>query len=168
MPDDVGKKAEKKIKEWLDRKEDGYSFDRIVDQLSGFYGSSNICDFQCYKYPYEYYIESKATWKDRFDFDMITDKQLNEVSDKSFIKGVFGLCFVLFAAYQRAFIFNMQDIRMCIKNGTQKSLNIKKIEKWPIKFAEIRTIPSRKELLDYTGEIEDYVLSINEQVTIIK
>ena len=161
MPDDVGKKAEKKIKEWLDRKEDGYSFDRIVDQLSGFYGSSNICDFQCYKYPYQYYIESKATWKDRFDFDMITDKQLNEVSDKSFIKGVFGLCFVLFASYQRAFIFNMQDIRMCIKNGTQKSLNIKKIEKWPIKFAEIRTIPSRKELLDYTGEIEDYIKYLN-------
>jgi hypothetical protein len=51
---------------------------------------------------------------------------------------------------------------MCIKNGTQKSLNIKKIEKWPIKFAEVKTIPSRKALLDYTGEIEDYVLPINE------
>ena len=93
---------------------------------------------------------------------MITDKQLNEVSDKSFIRGVFGLCFVLFVAHQRAFIFNMQDIRMCIKNDIQKSLNIKKIEKWPIKFAEVKTIPSRKELLDYTGELEDYVKSINE------
>ena len=157
MNDDLGKKAEKKIKEWLDRKEDGYSFDRIPDQLSGFYGSSNICDFQCYKYPYEYYIESKATWKDRFDFDMITDKQLNEVADKSFIEGVFGLCFVLFAAHQQAFIFNMQDIRFCIENNITKSLNIKKIDKWSIKYAEIETIPSRKVLLDYKGELDEYV-----------
>ena len=161
MNDDLGKKAEKKIKEWLDRKEDGYSFDRIPDQLSGFYGSSNICDFQCYKYPYQYYIESKATWKDRFDFDMITDKQLNEVSDKSFIRGVFGLCIVLFASYQRAFIFNMQDIRLCIENNITKSLNIKKIDKWSIKYAEIETIPSRKVLLDYKGELDDYVKQIN-------
>jgi recombination protein U len=162
MNDDLGKKAEKKIKEWLDRKEDGYSFDRIPDQLSGFYGSSNICDFQCYKCPYQYYIESKATWHDRFEFNKITDKQLNEVADKSFIEGVFGLCIVLFAAHQRAFIFNMQDIRSCIENNITKSLNIKKIDKWPIKFAEIKTILSRKELLDYTGELDDYVKSFNE------
>jgi recombination protein U len=161
MNDDLGKKAEKKIKEWLDHKEDGYSFDRIPDQLSGFYGSSNICDFQCYKYPYQYYIESKATWKDRFEFNKITDKQLNEVADKSFIYGVFGLCIVLFASYKRAFIFNMQDIRLCIENDTQKSLNIKKIEKWPIKSVEIKTIPSRKELLDYTGALEEYVNELN-------
>lgn len=30
----VGKEAEKKIKEWLDRPEDGYSFDRLPDQMT--------------------------------------------------------------------------------------------------------------------------------------
>ena len=30
----IGKDAEKKIQEWLDRKEDGYSFDRIKDQMT--------------------------------------------------------------------------------------------------------------------------------------
>ena len=35
MSDDgLGKKAEQKIKEWLDRPEDGYSFDRIPDQMT--------------------------------------------------------------------------------------------------------------------------------------
>jgi len=38
-----------------------------------------------------------------------------------------------------------------------KSLNIKKITKWPIPYKEIRTIPNnRKEFLDYEGEIEEY------------
>lgn len=31
---DVGKKHEDKVKQWLDRPEDGYSFDRILDQMT--------------------------------------------------------------------------------------------------------------------------------------
>lgn len=30
----IGKQAESKIKEWLDRPLDGYSFDRIKDQMT--------------------------------------------------------------------------------------------------------------------------------------
>ena len=59
MSESYGKKAEHKIKLWLDRPELGYSFDRIPDQLGGFYGGRNICDFTCFKSPYMFYIESK-------------------------------------------------------------------------------------------------------------
>ena len=69
--DGLGKKAEEKIEEWLDRPQEGYCFDRIPDQMTGLYGSKNICDFTLFKSPYMYYIESKATWNDRFDFSMI-------------------------------------------------------------------------------------------------
>ena len=154
---DVGKKAEAKIKEWLNIPEAGYSFDRIYDQLSGFYGSSNICDFDCYKYPYMYYIESKATYADRFDFSMLSDIQRNGLVQKDKIEGVYGLVIVLFAEYQRAFILSATDIQRCIDENITKSLNIKKIDKWPIKAAEIRTIPSRKQLLDYEGDLYEYV-----------
>ena len=154
---DVGKKAEAKIKEWLDIPEAGYSFDRIYEQLSGFYGSSNICDFDCYKYPYMYYIESKATYADRFDFSMLSDVQRNGLVQKDKIEGVYGLVIVLFAEYQRAFILSATDIQRCIDENITKSLNIKKIDKWPIKAAEIRTIPSRKQLLDYEGDLYEYV-----------
>ena len=58
MQDKLGKDAEAKITEWLDKPEEGYSFDRIYDQMTGFWGSSNICDFICFKSPYMYYIES--------------------------------------------------------------------------------------------------------------
>ena len=36
--------------------------------MSGLWGSKNICDFTCFVSPYMWYIESKATWEDRFDF----------------------------------------------------------------------------------------------------
>lgn len=157
MNDGLGKKAEQKIKEWLDRPKDGYSFDRIPDQMSGMYGSSNICDFMLFKSPNQYYIESKATYEDRFDFAQITDNQRTKLLEKSQIKHVFGLVIVLFATYKRAFVLDIQDVQKMIDSG-KKSINIKKIESWSIQFPEIRTIENKRKIfLDYAGEIEDYI-----------
>ena len=157
MNDGLGKKAEKKIREWLDRPQDGYSFDRIPDQMTGFYGSKNICDFTLFKSPNMYYIESKATLSNRFYFSMITDTQREGLLKKSTIQATYGFIIILFATHQRAFVLSIQDIKWLMNNGT-KSLNIEKINKWKIPYKEIRTIPNnRKYLLDYTGEIEEYI-----------
>ena len=93
MADTVhGKKAEEKIRNWLDRPEDGYAFDRIPDQMTGFYlVSRNICDFTCYKYPYNYYIESKCSYEDRMPFNMLTDTQRDGLLIRSQIPGCYGL-----------------------------------------------------------------------------
>lgn len=154
MPDnDLAKKAEAKVREWLDRPEEGYCFDRIPDQMTGHFGSKNICDFTLFKSPFKYYLESKATWEDRFDFSMITDYQYEKMLEKSKIDMVFSYIVVLFASYQRAFLIDIRDIEYMIKKLNQKSLNIKKIDKWPIPYKEVVTIPnSRKKLLDYRHE----------------
>lgn len=152
IPDSLGKKAESKIKEWLDRPADGYCIDRIYDQLSGFYGSKNISDFILYKHPNFYYIESKATYDDSFKFSMLTEYQYSNLLRKSEIKGVYGVVIVLYASYQRAFIFDIRDIDKLSKEQDKHSLNIKKIDKWTIPYVEIKTVPSRKALLDYTEE----------------
>lgn len=149
--DALGKDAEDKIREWLDRPTAGYCFDRIKDQMTGFYGSKNICDFTLFKAPYMYYIESKATWEDRFNFSMLTPTQHDGLLEKSKIQNVYGLVVVLFATQQRAFIIDINEIKQLEDSG-KKSLNINKIDKWGIKYSEIKTIPSRKKLLDYTGE----------------
>lgn len=155
---ELGKQAEAKIKQWLNRPDDGYSFDRIPDQMSGFYNSRNVCDFICFKSPYLVYIESKATYRDRFDFVQISDYQMAEMLKKSQIQNVFAIVIILFASYKRAFILNIQDIKHLIDSG-QKSINIKKLDKWDFKYSEIQTIPNnRKSLLDYTGELLDYIL----------
>ena len=155
IQDNLGKLAEKQIAKWLHRPSDGYCFERIPDQLSGFYGSKNICDFFLYKSPNMYFIESKATHKDRFDFTMITEYQWTNLLSRSKIDGVHGLVIVLFATHQRAFILDIQDLEAAKQAGT-KSLNITKIAKWKVPYKEIQTVPSRKQLLDYTGDIEDY------------
>lgn len=151
--DDLGKKAEQKLRKWLDRPQDGYCFDRLPDQMTGFYGSKNICDFILFKSPNMYYIESKATWADRFDFSMITDYQYENLLKKSMIANVYGVIVVLFAAEQRAFIIDIREIDK-VKASGKKSLNIKKISNWNIQYQEIQTIPSRKALLDYKGDFE--------------
>lgn len=157
MDTTLGKKAEAQIWKWLNRPEDGYSFDRLYDQMSGLYKvSRNPCDFICYKYPYMYYIESKETEKDRFDFSMIQPHQHDALHKKSKIPGCFGLVIVLFTTYKRAFVLKMQDI-VALEERGRKSINIKKISKWTIPYKEIRTIPNnRKNLLDYEGELEEY------------
>lgn len=162
MSASLGKKAEQKIKEWLDKPESGYSFDRIPDQLGGFYGGRNICDFVCFKSPYMFYIESKETEHDRFEFSRITDVQYAGLLKKSRIENCFGLVFVLFSSYKRCFIFRIQDIDSLVKSGT-KSVNVKKVDKWKIPFAEIPTVPSRKQLLDYTGSIDSLVMRIKDE-----
>lgn len=153
MREDYSKKAEKKIREWLDRPEEGYHVHRIPDQTTGQKGSQNISDFYLYKYPNFYYIESKSVsgedTQDRFDFSLITDYQHDEMLKASKIPGIFGYVIVLFVWHKRAFLFDINDIKEQEDKGV-KSLNIKKIDKWTIPYKEIKTIPNnRKELLDY-------------------
>ncbi|MBO5017044.1 MAG: Holliday junction resolvase RecU [Bacteroidaceae bacterium] len=150
--DNLGKKAEQKLRNWLDRPEQGYCLDRLPDQMTGFYGSKNICDFTLFKSPYMYYIESKATWADRFDFSMITDYQYENLLKKSRITNVYGVIIILFATEQRAFIIDINEIDR-LKQAGKKSINIKKLDSWDIKYTEINTIPSKKALLDYIGEL---------------
>jgi len=168
---EFGKIAEQRLRTWLDRPEDGYSMDRIPDQLSGFYMvSRNISDFVCYKFPYCYYMESKATLHDRFDFSQLTDVQRIGLRKKSKIRGCYGLVVVLFVEYKRAFIVNIRDITDDTPeaNFTVKSININKIDKWEIPYWEIQTIPSRKQLLEYTGELPDFESSSDNHNLISK
>ena len=120
--------------------------------MTGFWGSTNICDFILYKFPYMYYLESKATWEDRFNFSMLTEKQHDGLLEKSKIEGVFSYVVVLFATYKRAFLIDIKDIKK-LEEKDKHSLNIKKIDKWGIPYKEIMTVPnSRKQLLDYRNE----------------
>ena len=99
-----------------------------------------------------YYLESKATWQDRFDFSMLSEYQHDEMLKKSKIEGVSAYVIVLFASYKRAFLIDIRDIKELEDSGT-KSLNIKKLDKWAIPYKEIRTVPNnRKTYLDYAKE----------------
>ena len=79
----MGKRAESTVYSRLNTPHTGYGIDRIPDQLSGYAGSKNICDFICYKYPYIFYIEVKSTIHERFDFSALSEYQRSNLYDKS-------------------------------------------------------------------------------------
>ena len=161
--DGLGKEAETRIREWLDVPLEGYSFDRIPDQMTGYYMvSRNICDFHCYKYPEMYYIESKATWSDRFDFSMLSDTQYKGLLKKSMIPGCHGLVIVLFATQQIAVILDIRDIHHLMEKKNKKSVNVKKLGAWNIPYAQIKTVPSRKKLLNYEGSFQELVNELEQ------
>lgn len=54
-----GKSFEGVVKEAFEKCKD-VSVDRIPDQMNGFSGGSNICDFIVYRYPNQFYIECKS------------------------------------------------------------------------------------------------------------
>lgn len=60
MAKNYGKKFEAKFQEDFLRSIPGSIATRLPDQVSGYAGSKNICDFICYKYPNIFYIECKS------------------------------------------------------------------------------------------------------------
>ena len=103
MAENLGKKFEGVIKQSFEQVL-GVSVDRVHDQTTGYQGSSNICDFIMYKYPYQYYIECKSVHGNTLSihsipkpdkhgvlhgfYGNITDKQWEGLLEKSKIPGV--------------------------------------------------------------------------------
>lgn len=87
MSENRGKQFEKIVKECFERVP-GVSIDRVHDQMSGYSGSKNICDFIVYKKPYECYIECKTVHGNTLPFSNITETQWNGLLEKSNIDGV--------------------------------------------------------------------------------
>ena len=89
MSENRGKKFEEVIRKAFE-KVPNVSIDRLHDQMTGFKGSQNICDFIVYKEPYEYYFECKSVHGNTLPFRNITDTQWNGLLEKSQIEGVFA------------------------------------------------------------------------------
>ena len=82
-----GKDFEKQIQKCFENVPN-ISIDRLHDQMNGYAGSSNICDFIVYYYPIQLYIECKATYGNTLPFSRITETQYNGLLEKEKIKGV--------------------------------------------------------------------------------
>ena len=82
-----GKQFEEVIKQAFERVPD-VSIDRLHDQMNGYAGSYNICDYIVYKYPHQYYIECKSVHGNTLPFSNVTDNQWYGLLKKSKIPGV--------------------------------------------------------------------------------
>jgi len=83
---DLGKKFEAHFKKnFSESVPDGFIY-RLNDQMSGYQGSSNICDFICYKKPDLYLIECKCHSSNTFPFSAF--RQYEDLTQYSGLSGV--------------------------------------------------------------------------------
>lgn len=100
------------------------SVDRLHDQMSGFAGSSNICDFIIYRKPHQLYLECKACYGNTLNFHNITDNQWKGLLEKSKIDGVIAGVVVWFIDHDETVFIPIQALNNSRENGA-KSVNIR-------------------------------------------
>lgn len=78
MAENMGKKFETIVKDSFEKCEDTVVV-RLHDQMNGFSGSKNPCDFIVFNSPYFYAIECKTVHGNTLPFTNITDFQWSEL-----------------------------------------------------------------------------------------
>lgn len=87
---DYGKKFEERFKlDWISTFPQG-TITRLYDATAGYHSISTICDFICYVYPYQFFIECKAHKGASLPFTVLTqyDKMIKEVNKPGVKVGV--------------------------------------------------------------------------------
>lgn len=102
------------------------SIDRIPDQMNGYAGSSNICDFIVYRRPIILYLECKSCYGTTLNFHNITDKQWRGLLFKSKITGVVAGVMIWFIDYDVT-LFVPIEVLQNMKNSGLKSVNVRHI-----------------------------------------
>lgn len=148
-----GKQFEDQIRQAFERVPET-SVDRLHDQTSGYKGSSNICDFICYNYPYQYYIECKSCYGNTLSihtnnpknlYGAITNTQWEGLLEKSQIPGCIAGYMIWFIDHDRTIFVPAQSMAVHRELG-EKSYNIAK--QWDTDYVEIPGI-KRRVLFDY-------------------
>lgn len=101
------------------------SIDRLHDQMTGYVGSSNICDFIVYREPTEIYIECKSVYGNTLPFSNITDKQWNGLLEKSKIQGVVAGIMCWWIDHDETWFIPIDVLEDAKKVMGAKSINIK-------------------------------------------
>ena len=119
-----GKKFENRFKiDWVESVNDSFIY-RLNDQMSGYLGSSNVCDFICYKYPNIFLIDAKSIQGNTLPFSDL--RQYDQMLEYKNIKGVRVGFIVWFVDHDKVLWIPVQTMEKIQKEGL-KSYNIRKM-----------------------------------------
>lgn len=124
---DAGKRWETNFKNSLP------SIIRLYDTTNGFAGIKNPCDFVYYVYPYNYMVELKSVKGVRFDFNLLTDHQLEQLDYYDTMYGVTSLVCVEFREIKTCVAIPFKIIKK-LRSEDKKSINYKNNEAMLAKF----------------------------------
>ena len=144
-----GKQFEGVVRESFERVPD-CSVDRLHDQMTGFKGSQNICDFVVYKCPYQFYIECKAVHGNTLPFSNITSTQWDGLLKKSKITGVVAgvLCWWVDHDATRFIPIKILDVR---KQAGDKSI------RYDVEDRNIKNIKGKKKRVFYEYDFKEFL-----------
>lgn len=111
-----GKQFETVLKEAFE-KVPNTSVTRIHDQMTGFKGSTNICDFLIFHSPFLYAIECKSIHGNTLPFSNITDNQWKGLEEISKIRGVIAGVMVWFIDKDTTMFFSIRDLNYLKREG---------------------------------------------------
>ena len=133
-----GKQFEERFKkDWLESFPNSLCI-RLPDQMSGYKGSGqNICDYICYNYPNQFFIECKSHKGASIPFDKIS--QYDKMKDVVGIKGVRAGVVLWLYDKDKVFYIPISTITE-MKKDDKKSVGLKAIEEG----YNIIEIPSEK------------------------
>lgn len=119
-----GKDFEKKVLTAL-KLIPGVSADRLVDQVSGYKGSTNISDIICYKYPVLVYLELKSIHGNTFPLTNL--HQYPKLLTKKNIKGVKAGVLIWYVDCDIEIFVPIKSFERIVKEDF-KSINIKTLD----------------------------------------
>ena len=98
------------------------SLERFPDQMSGYQGSKNVCDFGMYLYPHYYYIETKSTNENTFPLAALT--QYDKLLERKGRKGVRSGVVLWIIPHDKVFYIPIATFEKLKRDG-KKSFNVK-------------------------------------------
>ena len=138
------------------------SVDRMYDQMSGFKGSSNICDFIAYHYPNMYYFECKSCYGNTLSihsndpkrkYGDISNAQWEGLLMKSKYPGVIAGYFVWFIDHDMTIFIHAEDMK-ALKDTGAKSLNYNKLKDLNGSFY---ILPGEKKRVRFDYDLWDFI-----------
>ena len=140
MPVNLGKKFEARFsKDWINSMPDSDA-ERLYDPGFGMKGVHNICDFICYSYPFQYYMECKSIKGNTFPLSNL--KQYDKLVTKQSIKGVRRGVVIWFIDHNKVIYAPIETIKK-LKMDDKKSVNIKMLESSEYRLIDIPSIKKR-------------------------
>lgn len=151
--ENYGKKFEEQFKRDWSKIKDSVII-RFPDQQSGYYGSTNPCDFLIFKYPNVYLIECKSVKGNTFPFSNFP--QYDKL--KSFnVKGLYAGVVIWFRDHDTILYCPISTFNLYKELG-KKSINIKDYKEIDENIITIPTIKRRKFLTaDYTPILKGFI-----------
>lgn len=149
MPISSGKRFENDFKKAC-KKYKEYSVTRLYDNVGGYAGIKNICDYVFYAYPNIYYLELKSTKGNTLNWANITEHQWNGLMEEAGKEGVISGILVQYTDHDEHYFV---DIRTCsmLKIKGKKSIHIKDAKKYGA------LLPARKRIKTHELFLGDFV-----------